>query len=93
MLKTLLTPFAPSTQKQTPSVATMIVTSHDINFMMGFIKEDEIFSATSNASDTRFASVLPSKFQNVSESNFFVCLFSFYRKFRNQVGLEPKAYE
>lgn len=74
MLKTLLKPYA-STQKQTPSVATMIVTSHDINFMMGFIKEEEIFSATSNASDTRFASVLPSKFQNVSESNFFCVQF------------------
>lgn len=69
MLKTLLTPFAPSTQKQTPSVATMIVTSHDINFMMGFIKEEEIFSP--NASDARFVSLLPSKIQNVSE---------FYRK-------------
>lgn len=68
MLKTLLTPFAPSTQKQTPSMATMIVTSHDINFMMGFIKEEEIFSATTNTSDARFASILPSKFQNVSES-------------------------
>lgn len=76
MLKTLLTPFAPSTQKQTPSMATMIVTSHDINFMMGFIKEEEIFSATTNASDARFASILPSKYQNVSESIFLSVQFS-----------------
>lgn len=46
MLKTLFTPFVysvtPSTQKQ--SVA-MMVTSHDINFVMGFIKEEEMFSS------------------------------------------------
>lgn len=53
MLKTLLTPFIPpSTHKQT---AAMMVTSHDINFVMGFIKEEEIFS-TSNASHTTLPS-------------------------------------
>lgn len=48
MLKTLFTPFAtPSTQKQ--SAAAMMATSHDINFVMSFIKEEEMF-ASSNAS-------------------------------------------
>lgn len=47
MLKTLFTPFiSPSSQK--PSAA-MMVTSHDINFVMGFIKEEEMFSSA-NAS-------------------------------------------
>lgn len=49
MLKTLFTPFVPpSTHKQT---AAMMVTSHDINFVMGFIKEEEMFSSP-NASLT-----------------------------------------
>lgn len=90
MLKTLLTPFAPSTQKQTPSMATMIVTSHDINFMMGFIKEEEIFSAPTNASEARFASFLPSKIQNVSES-IFCSVFIGYMIYYNQA--KPDAFE
>lgn len=74
MLKTLLTPFGvPSTQKPTQSVTTMIVTTHDINFMMGFIKEEEIFSAAAaanatNASITSSSTLLPSKIHNVSSS-------------------------
>lgn len=52
MLRTLLTPFSPAPHKQsTTSVATMLVTSHDINFVMGFIKEEEIFT-TVNATNT-----------------------------------------
>lgn len=47
MLKTFFTPFA--TQKQSSS--TMIVTPHDINFMMGFIKEEEMFSSATNATN------------------------------------------
>lgn len=66
MLKTLFTPFiSPSSaQKQT---AAMMVTSHDINFVMGFIKEEEMFSS-SNAS----MSTLPPttiSVSNVSEMN------------------------
>lgn len=66
MLKTLFNPFiSPSTaQKQT---AAMMVTSHDINFVMGFIKEEEMFSS-SNAS----MSTLPPttiSVSNVSEMN------------------------
>lgn len=37
---------SPSSHKQS---AAMMVTSHDINFVMGFIKEEEMFSS-SNAS-------------------------------------------
>lgn len=49
MLKTLLNPFAPvlphHQHNHSKSVATMLVTSHDINFVMGFIKEEEQTSA------------------------------------------------
>lgn len=52
MLKTLLTPFAtPSTQKQ--SAAAMMVTSHDINFVMGFIKEEDMFPSSNATISTR----------------------------------------
>lgn len=63
MLKTLFTPFVPSsTQKQS---AAMMVTSHDINFVMGFIKEEEMFSSP-NAS---LATLPPNRMPiaNVSE--------------------------
>lgn len=61
MLKTLFTPFAtPATHKQ--SAAAMMVTSHDINFVMGFIKEEEMFSS-SNASIQKLA---PTTLSNVS---------------------------
>lgn len=52
MLKTLFTPFAtPSSQKQT--AATMMVTSHDINFVMGFIKEEDMFTSSNASMSTR----------------------------------------
>lgn len=56
MLKTFLTPF--STQKQSSSA--MIVTPHDINFMMGFIKEEELFSTSANASSDSLSTIIAS---------------------------------
>lgn len=53
MLKTLLTPFQLSVQKPTSSVAAMLITSHDINFVMGFIKEEEIFTSTNSQENVR----------------------------------------
>lgn len=59
MLKTLFTPFAtPSTQKQS-SVAAMMVTSHDINFVMGFIKEEEMFSSSNASISTVTPTAMP----------------------------------
>lgn len=57
MLKTLFTPFTTSTQKQ--SVATMMVTSHDINFVMGFIKEEDMFSSANASMPTRTPTAMP----------------------------------
>jgi hypothetical protein len=33
--------------------ANMLVTTHDMNFMMGFIKEDEIYNPQTGVSETR----------------------------------------
>lgn len=68
MLKTLFTPFAQQKQTSTQSMATMIVTSHDINFMMGFIKEEEIF----NADDAPITTLISSKIPNVRFSQLYV---------------------
>lgn len=38
----------------------MIVTPHDINFMMGFIKEEELFSTASNASNDSLSTIIAS---------------------------------
>lgn len=88
MLKTLLTPFAPSTQKPTPSVAAMLVSSHDINFVMGFIKEEEIFSTSPSPSpgpinnghdnnNVRHANMPPNQTKRIESIDCYICFFFF----------------
>lgn len=82
MLKTLFTPFVPpSMQKQ--SAANMMVTSHDINFVMGFIKEEEMFSSPSASISTLPPTTVP--IANVSEmKRIFFC----YRTIRINENLD-----
>lgn len=48
MLRSLIKPLGSSSSFKIPSTTTMLVTSHDVNFVMGFIKEDEIFVNDNN---------------------------------------------
>lgn len=46
MIRSLIKPLGSSSSFKLPT--TMLVTSHDVNFVMGFIKEDEIFVNDNN---------------------------------------------
>lgn len=45
-MRSLIKPLGSSSSFKIPT--TMLVTSHDVNFVMGFIKEDEIFVSDNN---------------------------------------------
>ncbi len=47
MIRSLIKPLGSSSSFKLPTT-TMLVTSHDVNFVMGFIKEDEIFVSDNN---------------------------------------------